>query len=207
MDSADTNQYEDSGGPRVSAASFEAALGRLSEAVLIVDETGQIAWRNDSAEKLMTADAALRCTSGALAAPGAAHQRRLLAALEGAANGPEPVTLLARAGNRSLVLRAQRLWQAQERGRKLLLVTIRIPQRRARLGCEQLMSLFGLTVAEARVASEIGAAARRIPDVAKSLRIANNTVKTLLQRVYEKTGAHSQSELVLLLARAMESQR
>ncbi len=63
---------------------------------------------------------------------------------------------------------------------------------------EELASLFDLTPAEARVAIEI--ARGDVPKVvAARLGTSYATVRTQLQRVYDKTGAASQADLVALL--------
>ncbi len=61
-----------------------------------------------------------------------------------------------------------------------------------------LRSRYGLTPAEVRVA--LGAAdGLRVEELAASLGIGGSTVKTHIQRVYEKTGANSRSQLLKLL--------
>jgi catechol 2,3-dioxygenase-like lactoylglutathione lyase family enzyme len=64
----------------------------------------------------------------------------------------------------------------------------------------QLRALFGLTQGEARVATAIfeGMSMREASD---ALRIAHNTVRVQLARVYEKTGVTRQAELVKMMMR------
>ncbi len=66
-------------------------------------------------------------------------------------------------------------------------------------GVDELRQLYGLTAAEARVAAAAlrGAGLRSIAD---ELAISVNTVRTHLQRAFEKTGTHRQAELVRVLA-------
>jgi DNA-binding CsgD family transcriptional regulator len=59
--------------------------------------------------------------------------------------------------------------------------------------------LFDLTTAEARVARGI-AGGMAVDDLASSLRITRETVRTHLKRIYRKTGTTKQAELVLLLS-------
>lgn len=58
--------------------------------------------------------------------------------------------------------------------------------------------LFGLTPAEAHIALK-ALAARRLQELATEVGISLATARTHLQRVFEKTGTHRQSELIKLL--------
>jgi DNA-binding CsgD family transcriptional regulator len=69
-----------------------------------------------------------------------------------------------------------------------------MPDRRT----DVLRALYGLTAAEARVAISVIAGAGII-GAATTLAISPNTVKSHLARVFDKTGARSQSELATLL--------
>lgn len=60
--------------------------------------------------------------------------------------------------------------------------------------------LFGLTLAEARLAALVGAG-RRPREAGKQLGITEETARTTLKRVFQKTGITRQSELTALLAR------
>lgn len=62
-----------------------------------------------------------------------------------------------------------------------------------------LLTLYGLTAAEARVASEIGKGGI-LRDIGQRLQISENTLKTHLKRVFDKTGVRRQSDLVGLVA-------
>ena len=62
----------------------------------------------------------------------------------------------------------------------------------------QLMELFGLTGAEARVATEL-ITARSLREVAATLGVSIGTVRTHLHRLFDKTGTRRQAELVRLL--------
>ena len=68
---------------------------------------------------------------------------------------------------------------------------------------QELCALFGLTPAEARVATAIfdGMSMREAAD---ALQVAHNTVRVQLARVYEKTGVTRQAELVKMMMRLAE---
>jgi DNA-binding CsgD family transcriptional regulator len=60
--------------------------------------------------------------------------------------------------------------------------------------------LFRLTPAEAAVATQLGSG-RALRDVAESLDITVGTARNHLKAIFQKTGAHRQSELVALMQR------
>jgi DNA-binding CsgD family transcriptional regulator len=62
--------------------------------------------------------------------------------------------------------------------------------------------VLGLTLGEARVAALVGSG---IPprDAAEQLHISEETARTVLKRVFHKTGLERQSELAALLSRLM----
>jgi DNA-binding CsgD family transcriptional regulator len=79
------------------------------------------------------------------------------------------------------------------------------PERRLFPGEQILLEIYGLTRAEARVATLLTAACR-IDDIAGQLKVSENTVKCHLKSIFSKTGTHRQSEVVsLLLSRALEN--
>ena len=66
-----------------------------------------------------------------------------------------------------------------------------------------LRAVYGLTAGEARVAVAL-LKHERLADVAAALGVRLATVRTLLQRAFEKTNTHRQAELVrLMLAQQM----
>jgi DNA-binding CsgD family transcriptional regulator len=71
-------------------------------------------------------------------------------------------------------------------------------ERRRKVAEEGLVSIFGLTPAEARVAARL-AEGESLVDLARRLGIAHNTARSLLARVLHKTGTASQTALVTLI--------
>ena len=68
------------------------------------------------------------------------------------------------------------------------------------LPASTIAALFGLTPTEGRVMIEI-AEGRNRAETASALSIAAGTVKSHLERIFEKTGATSQTELALIVKR------
>jgi DNA-binding CsgD family transcriptional regulator len=72
------------------------------------------------------------------------------------------------------------------------------PAARPRFAIDALCGLFGLTVAEARVAAAL-ASGQALPDVCRAFRIEDSTARTHLQHVFTKTGTRRQTALASLL--------
>ena len=98
---------------------------------------------------------------------------------------PLPVTAFALHG---MVTRGSRL-----------LVQIVDPDTPLTAAARHLISAFGLTWGEARVAVLVGSG-RSVPQTAAELGIGANTVKTHLARCFDKTGARSQVALARLIS-------
>jgi|GEM_PF-3009656 len=78
------------------------------------------------------------------------------------------------------------------------------PERKIFPSEQILLEIYGLTRAEARIATLL-TAGYRIEEITGKLRVSENTVKCHLKAIFAKTGTHRQSEVVsLLLSRAME---
>jgi DNA-binding CsgD family transcriptional regulator len=74
------------------------------------------------------------------------------------------------------------------------------PESPSGLQGEALSHLFGLSAAEARVLIELGSGLS-IEQIADTHRVSRSTVRTQLQRVFEKTGTRRQAEAVALVCR------
>ena len=77
-------------------------------------------------------------------------------------------------------------------------------ERRASPPREALLSSFGLTAAEARLAIRMASGAA-LETVADELRISKETARNQLKAVFHKTGVRRQAELVALLASFLNS--
>ncbi len=72
------------------------------------------------------------------------------------------------------------------------------PDRPLELDPAGVEDLYGLTPAEATVASLVGVG-RPVPEAARRLGVQSNTIRVQLKQVYAKTGARCQSALVYLI--------
>jgi DNA-binding CsgD family transcriptional regulator len=89
------------------------------------------------------------------------------------------------------------LWELSDSARLLVLVID--PGARTLAAATVLQAAFGLTPAEARVATLIGSGLGG-PQAAQALGVSPTTVKTHLARCFEKLGVRSQVELARMLS-------
>jgi DNA-binding CsgD family transcriptional regulator len=73
------------------------------------------------------------------------------------------------------------------------------PLRRETVGERQLMDVYGMTKAEARVAVK-ASSSRNTSEAGRALGLSQNTVKTHLRRIFTKTDTGGHAELAALLA-------
>jgi DNA-binding CsgD family transcriptional regulator len=98
-----------------------------------------------------------------------------------------------------------RLWPSLGSSSGSIAVFVRDPES-DHLSAANVARTFGLTEAEARAAVAVSRS-QGIADAASALDLSPNTVKTTLQRVFAKTGTHSQAELVRLLFSSIGNSR
>jgi DNA-binding CsgD family transcriptional regulator len=189
------------------AASIEA-LNRLTEGVLFVDVTGAVIFANSIAENFFLADAGLRQRDGILQSKVPSQTAALHALI---AKCVDNGAILSSGGFLSLSRGAGRLplslmiaptphrapdWLIGKRPVAIIFVTD--PERVPKPASHQLIEQFRLTRAEAAFAIAI-LNGDGIQAAADRLSISRATARTHLARVFDKTGARRQSELVRLL--------
>ena len=192
------------------AATFADALDGLSAAMLFVDSSGRITHSNAEGRAMIADGGVLRASLGRLVASDPDANRTLqdifLAAATGdAAIGVRGVAipLVARDGER-YVAHVLPLSSGARRGVGVnyAAAAVLLVQKAAlatRSPIETIAKTYRLTPMEVRVLLaivEIGGA----PQVAETLGIGEGTVKTHLKRLYQKTGARRQADLVKLFA-------
>lgn len=174
---------------------LRAVLDCLHAAVLLVDEAGRMSWHNRSARRLLAAADGLILKGDRLVAEWPMDNRRLAAALT---TGGYATLRISRPSHRpSYVMHARRLAQEEASERVAVVLMAKAPEQIV-IPREVLMNAYQLTGAEARVALAV-VEGDRLADAARRLRVSINTVKSTLQRVFEKTGTRSQAQLVRLL--------
>jgi DNA-binding CsgD family transcriptional regulator len=195
---------------RVEAAVLADSLDELASGMLIVDATGRIIHANVSAHRLIAEANVLRAANGRVAAFDPEGSRNLLDVFAAAQAGDAAVgkrgiamPLTARTGERYVAHVLPLTSGARRKAGVSYSATAAMFIRKAALDLpsppEAVASQFNLTPAEVRVlfaVVEIGG----VPEVAPVLGISDQTVKSHLHRIYEKTATKRQADLVKLVA-------
>jgi DNA-binding CsgD family transcriptional regulator len=195
---------------RCEAATFAAALDGLDAGVFLVDRGGWIVHANSSGDEILRADDFLRSTAGRMAARDEAVDRMLRNIFAAAGNSSGEIgtdgiaiPLIAKDGERYVAHALPLTSAAWRRAGVACSAAVALFVRKAALttssASEVIGKAFKLTPTELRVLLaivEVGGVAK----VAAALGVADSTVKTHLGRVFEKTGASQQADLVKLVA-------
>jgi DNA-binding CsgD family transcriptional regulator len=195
---------------RVEAAALADSFDELASGVFIVDSTGRIIHANASAHRLIAEANVLRATNGRIAALDLESSRNLLDVFTAAEAGDAAVgkrgiaiPLTARTGERYVAHVLPLTSGARRKAGISYSATAAMFIRKAALDLpsppEAVAGQFKLTPAEIRVLFaivEIGG----VPEVAPVLGISDQTVKSHLHRIYEKTATKRQADLVKLVA-------
>jgi DNA-binding CsgD family transcriptional regulator len=195
---------------RVEAAALADTLDELTSAMFIVDSTARIIHANASAHRMIAESNVLRASNGRLSGLEPTGGRSLLEVFAAAEAGDAAVgmggiavPLTARNGVRYVAHVLPLTSGARRKAGICYSATAAMFIREASLDLpsppEAAASQFKLTPAEVRVLFaivQIGG----VPEVAPVLGISEQTVKTHLHRIYEKTATKRQADLVKLVA-------
>ncbi len=195
------------------ASALAETLEGLSAGLFLVDAEGRIVHANAAGHLVLEADDYLRTNAGRLNAADADTNRSLSEIVAGAANGDIALgtkgislPLRSRSGERyvlhALPLRAGARMTATHTA--VVALFVEKASISGRSPPEVIAAAYKLTPTELRVllaVVEVGGA----PEVAEALGVAPETVKTHLGRLYAKTGARRQADLVKLVAGIRES--
>jgi len=177
------------------------ALYRLGRGLFIVGETAHLMFANRIAEALLAEQGGLRLQHGRLCAPRSEQTHALHRAIAEAARRKTGGTLLARREGASPLLLmvlpvGADAWQAVD-GRPGAMVLTRTLGR-ARPSLDAFAGYYRLTPAETRAAQEL-TVGDGIAGVAARLGVSVATARTHLIRLFQKTGARRQAELVRIV--------
>jgi DNA-binding CsgD family transcriptional regulator len=192
------------------AAAFADTFDGLSAGMLLVDGGGRIVHANTAAHHLLATGDVLAASNGRLVANDDEAGRTLRDIFHTASQGDAAigvkgisVPLVARDGSRYVAHVLPLTSGARRRtGNTYAAVAALFIQRAEQQITsppELIVKHYRLTPTELRVLLaivEVGG----VPEVAEALGVADTTVKTHLSRVYEKTGAGRQADLVKLVA-------
>ncbi len=196
-------------GKTAEATAFADALDGLAAGMFIVDAAGHLVHANASGRALLEERSVLRASGGRLVAGDARSASALGEVLAAAGNDAAlqdsgtAVPLSARDGAHyiahALPLAATVRRCAGGRSAAAAALLVHKVALEAPVPADAIARLYGLTPGEMRVLGaivEIGG----VPETAEALGIGEATVKTHLHRLFGKTGATRQADLVKLVA-------
>lgn len=183
-----------------------AVLGHMANngfhdgaAIIELGPDGSVKWASAEALRRLPYDDDLVIRNGKLRARDAACQRRLSAAVVWASN----VDSGYNSGHGSLPVVHEvgeglptRVWWMQVEGGVIYFLMDGQGLTEARL--DMAAAIYGLSASQRRLAGFI-ADGQSLPDAARQMDISTNTAKTHLQRIYDKTGVHTQPALIRVL--------
>jgi DNA-binding CsgD family transcriptional regulator len=175
-----------------------AALDWLPAAVLLVERHGRIVLSNQRAQRYLERRAGIRESDGRLRCEVSQSNARLDVAL-GELSGKNARSPIAVTARRSDGGRPLELLLSPVPGGGPVLVFAFDPDEGA--GCSQALArqLYGLSERESEVAHAV-VTGRTLDEIASSLGVDKETVRSHLKRVFEKTHTSRQAELVRLLS-------
>jgi len=193
------------------AAEQQAArltLDWLKTAAILVGSDGKIMHLNGAAEEIIRAGDGLSVAAGRLKTAGSRDNaqlgRLIAAACSPAKRGGGSIGISRPSGALKYGVEVASL--SATTSIVGAVIFINDPVRVARTSTDQLVAIFGLTPAEARAALKI-AEGVTMSDASEQLGITINTLKTLIQRTFAKTGARRQSELVRIITSTLPTIR
>ena len=181
-----------------------AALDQSSHGLIILDRDGRLRHANAAGERMLAQRRGLDVVGGRLVARDALDSGRLQALIATAAAGGGGSMSVRRPGGRAPLsltvtpVSAERT--APYLGDPGVVVCATDPDLAAHVPEERLAELYGLTNAQAKVARAL-LEGRSLREAADALELSIFTVRAHLARIFEKTGARRQAELVALLSR------
>jgi DNA-binding CsgD family transcriptional regulator len=189
-------------------AVYQTVVDRIGVGVVLVDAKSAMMASNAIAGEILCGANGLSVAQGRLTAKvpaTTALAQQVRAAAEAQTSAPnEPGRPLAieRGDNPSPLTLTIYPGPSVEHGdaplRRSAIVVLRDPDRRASVSAEVVAQLFGLTPAEAALATLL-AQGFDIDEAAETLGIRRNTVRSQLQSIFTKTNAKRQSELIRLI--------
>lgn len=182
-------------------AASESVLESLNHGVLLVSRDARVVYANRPARKILaTADGLSVGPKGALIASRMAATNALQNLISSSANhvGGGAMPLSRPSGLRALEVIVAPLAPASHPhvpGKSEAVVFLRDPEAQTRPMPETLASLYRLTPAEARLATNL-LANQTLEEIAAGRHLSRETLRTQLKELFRKTGTSRQSELI-----------
>ena len=185
---------------------LEASLHAISTAVVLIDAKSQCTFLNQAAQRLIDLNDGLMFDKRELCAQDvreSARLREILSAVSCASltsRSARRGMCISRRERRPLNLVAAPLREGFTSGKTIAsaIVLIRDPEEDTAIGPDLLISLFRLTAAEGRLSQAL-LNGNSLSEAANTFCVSEETVRTQLKSILQKTGTKRQSELIRLL--------
>ena len=180
---------------------------------LLVSANGETIYRNPAAEQLLAGRQGLQIEQSRLVASNNADRRLLADAIArlarpGNADSPAVLTMACTPPTPPMVVVVRAVGQVYTRQagtrQGLVMVAVRGAQAAHDLSVCAFAQQYALTAAQARVSTHV-VAGQSLAGISRTLNLSENTVRSHLKQIYQKTHTHGQMELVHLHARVCTS--
>jgi DNA-binding CsgD family transcriptional regulator/PAS domain-containing protein len=194
----------------ITSVGLGEALARIGIGVFALDSRGLVIFSNPAGERLL--GGAVQVVEGRLRIGDSSSAAKLAEAISQSLHGmapdllsdPKPIMVETAASDRRLAIYLLPIFQPIIAERFLThtrAIVLVIEQKLDEPADPAIVrDLLGLTLGEAKIAAMIGAGLSP-RDAAEKLGIKEDTARTVLKKVFSKTGISRQSELVALLAK------
>lgn len=188
---------------------FSQAIGRLSIATMILDESSMVLELNPVAQEILNSNDGLKLVGGRLEATYPSDNRELQRLLRSVAlcqaaegrDSAEAMSISRPSGQMSFGLVVEPI-PSQEliegKGRPSAVIYIRDAVGKSQASSLVTKQLFNLTPAETALALEL-ANGLSLEEAAEALNIRRNTARAHLRSIFSKTGVRRQTELVRIM--------
>jgi DNA-binding CsgD family transcriptional regulator/PAS domain-containing protein len=172
-------------------------------ACLLLDRSLRVVFLNRAARDILNANCGVSLARGGLAAARLEDTARLHQLIAHAAAEPPSageVAIFRERGQPLLILVSpiQPRYESPLPSQAIVAVWLSDPNRTVVSRVKRIRTLFGLTPAEASIAAEL-AQGLSLYEIADTLQISRHTARNHLKHIFEKTGAHRQTDVVRLV--------
>jgi DNA-binding CsgD family transcriptional regulator len=188
---------------------YSKAIGRLSVATIVLDETGKVLDQNLIAQEILDSGDGLKLVGGRLEATYPSDNRTLQQLIRNAfAHQPgdrvipsEAMSISRPSGQVSLGVVIEQVpsseW-AEGKGKPSVVIYLRDAASKSLASTAVAKQLFNLTPAETALAMEL-TNGLSLEEAAEALNIRRNTARAHLRSIFSKTGVRRQTELVRIM--------
>ncbi len=186
-----------------------AAADAMADALMVVDASGRLLWCNGHGERILESGDGLALRRGRIVAASGAERERFARLIASAANreglhgGSLRLPRRSGASPWALIVMPVPDGVPGAAGQGTALLRIVDLERRPVAPQERLTGIFGLSQAEARLATDL-LAGEQLEAMAARRRLKISTIRTQLRSTFSKTGTSRQAELVRLLAQVAD---